>query len=77
MKTWKCGVCGYVCQGETPPEQCPLCSASADKFKEIESGTEKFVCGVCKNVYEGYHVPIKCPQCGADWENFSELKTEG
>ena len=25
MTTWKCTVCGYVHEGEQPPEQCPIC----------------------------------------------------
>lgn len=36
MKKWRCGVCGYVHTGETPPDRCPKCGAPADKFTEIE-----------------------------------------
>lgn len=35
MKKWKCTVCGYIHEGETPPEECPLCKASSDKFEEV------------------------------------------
>ncbi len=34
MKKWVCSVCGYVHEGNTPPEKCPQCSSPADKFKE-------------------------------------------
>ncbi|MBM9519557.1 hypothetical protein JWG39_06955 [Desulforhopalus vacuolatus] len=34
MKRWICGVCGYVHEGETPPENCPLCNAPASDFTE-------------------------------------------
>ena len=34
MKTWVCSVCGYVYEGANPPEQCPVCKASSDKFVE-------------------------------------------
>lgn len=34
MKRWICGVCGYVHEGEQPPEECPLCSAPASEFTE-------------------------------------------
>ena len=34
MKTWVCTVCGYVCEGENPPAECPVCHAPAEKFKE-------------------------------------------
>jgi rubrerythrin len=31
-KKWKCTLCGYIHTGETPPEKCPVCGASSDKF---------------------------------------------
>lgn len=34
MKTWVCTICGYVHEGETAPEFCPVCKAPASKFKE-------------------------------------------
>ncbi|MBQ9493253.1 MAG: NADH peroxidase [Oscillibacter sp.] len=34
MKKWVCSVCGYVYEGETPPEKCPQCGVPASKFKE-------------------------------------------
>lgn len=34
MKRFVCSVCGYVYEGENPPEKCPQCGASADKFVE-------------------------------------------
>ena len=33
-KKFICTVCGYIYEGETAPEQCPLCKAGAEKFKE-------------------------------------------
>ncbi|MCR4797010.1 MAG: NADH peroxidase [Lachnospiraceae bacterium] len=39
MAKWVCSVCGYVHEGDQPPEECPVCHASADKF--IEQGGEK------------------------------------
>ncbi len=35
-KKWVCSVCGYVHEGENPPEVCPQCGASASKF-ELQS----------------------------------------
>jgi len=29
---WVCSVCGYVYEGEQPPERCPQCKAPASKF---------------------------------------------
>lgn len=33
MKKWRCTVCGYVYEGETPPEKCPNCGAPKEKFE--------------------------------------------
>ena len=35
-KKWICTVCGYVHEGDTPPEKCPQCKQPADKFKELK-----------------------------------------
>jgi rubredoxin/uncharacterized membrane protein len=35
MKKWKCTVCGYIHEGEYPPEKCPVCGADRTKFIEI------------------------------------------
>jgi len=32
MKTWKCTVCGYLHEGETPPDECPVCHADRSAF---------------------------------------------
>ncbi|MBQ7519946.1 MAG: NADH peroxidase, partial [Clostridia bacterium] len=29
---WVCSVCGFVFEGEQPPEKCPQCKAPASKF---------------------------------------------
>ena len=34
MKKWVCSVCGYVWEGETPPEKCPVCKVPGSKFVE-------------------------------------------
>ena len=36
MKKWVCSVCGYVWEGETAPEKCPVCGVGADKFNEMK-----------------------------------------
>lgn len=42
MKKWICTVCGYVHEGELPPEFCPQCKSPSAKFKLLEE-TEKLV----------------------------------
>ncbi|MCD7775636.1 MAG: NADH peroxidase [Clostridiales bacterium] len=37
MKKWVCSVCGYVYEGENPPEKCPQCGVPASKFTEMKS----------------------------------------
>ena len=32
MKKWQCTVCGYIHQGETPPDKCPVCGADKSLF---------------------------------------------
>ena len=32
MKRWLCTVCGYIHEGETPPDTCPRCGAPKEKF---------------------------------------------
>jgi len=34
MKKFVCQVCGYVHEGDSAPDKCPICGASADKFTE-------------------------------------------
>ena len=38
MKSWECGVCGYIHKEEKPPEKCPVCEAPEKMFAEL---TEK------------------------------------
>ena len=34
MKKWVCPVCGYVHEGDVPPEKCPQCGVPGSKFAE-------------------------------------------
>ena len=35
MPVWRCNVCGYLCAREHPPEVCPICKASKDRFERF------------------------------------------
>ncbi len=35
MKKWRCTICGYIHEGDSPPETCPICGADASKFEEV------------------------------------------
>ncbi len=36
MKKYICVICGYMHEGDTPPDLCPQCKAPSTKFKEQE-----------------------------------------
>jgi uncharacterized membrane protein len=36
MKRWKCIVCKYIHEGDTPPDTCPICKVPKEKFTEID-----------------------------------------
>ncbi|BDD86571.1 rubredoxin-like domain-containing protein [Desulfofustis limnaeus] len=35
MKKWECTVCGYIHEGDSPPDTCPVCGAGPEYFKEV------------------------------------------
>ena len=43
MAKWVCPVCGYVYEGENPPEKCPQCGVPGSKFLKQGGGLD-FVC---------------------------------
>lgn len=43
MKLWKCGVCGYVHDGDEAPEACPKCGAPREKFAELDEAASGLV----------------------------------
>ena len=53
MAKWVCSVCGYVHEGDTPPEKCPVCKVPAEKFiKQEEEMTwaAEHIVGVAQGV---------------------------
>lgn len=36
MKKWRCTVCNYIHEGDTPPDKCPVCGVGPDKFVLLE-----------------------------------------
>jgi rubrerythrin len=50
-----CSVCGYVHEGDNPPEKCPVCNGPAEKFTKQEgemTWAAEHVVGVAKGVSE-------------------------
>ena len=54
MAKWVCPICGYVHEGDTPPESCPVCKAPGEKFNKQEDGervwASEHTIGVAKGV---------------------------
>ena len=53
MKKYVCPICGYVHEGDSAPEMCPICKAKGETFK-VEEGemfwAAEHVLGVAKDV---------------------------
>ena len=63
MKKWICPVCGYVHEGDTPPEFCPQCKVPGSKFTEMkaeQSWAAEHIVGVGKQF--GADVPEEVRQ---------------
>lgn len=55
MKKFVCSVCGYVYEGDSAPEKCPVCGVPAEKFNEQTGDlvwAAEHVVGVAKGVSE-------------------------
>ncbi len=55
MKKFVCTVCGYIHEGDAPPEVCPICKVGPDKFKEMKSDldwADEHVIGIAHGVDE-------------------------
>ena len=73
MKKFICGICGYLHEGDAPPEKCPQCSAPKEKFSE-QSGDLVFAdehrigvaAGVDPEILEGLHLNFtgECTEVG-------------
>jgi ferredoxin-thioredoxin reductase catalytic subunit len=35
LPVWRCRVCGYLCARDAPPETCPICKATRDRFERF------------------------------------------
>ena len=35
VPVWRCLVCGYLCGRDSPPEICPICKASKERFERF------------------------------------------
>ena len=40
MREWKCSICNYVHEGDSPPGECPHCESIAEVFSEQSNKKE-------------------------------------
>lgn len=62
MSKWVCQVCGYVHEGDQPPEECPVCHVDSDKFTKQDdemSWAAEHVVGVAQGVSEDILADLK------------------
>ena len=73
MKKYVCSVCGYVHEGDSPPEFCPVCKAPASKFvlqADAMVWAAEHVVGVAQgapeDIMEGLHANFQgeCTEVG-------------
>ena len=88
-KKFRCLVCGYVHEGPTPPAECPVCHAKAEKFVEVkeEAGKPQWACehviGVAKGcdpeVWAGLqdHFTGECSEVGMYLAMSRQAEREG
>ena len=90
MAKFVCSVCGYVYEGDSAPEKCPVCKAPASKFNEIKgemAWAAEHTVGVAQGVSEDIIADLRanfegeCSEVGAYEEaehaaKFAELLGE-
>ena len=82
MKAWKCELCGYIHNGDEPPENCPVCGARKDQFSELviaapaKKKASAWQCSICEYIHKGNEPPGTCPVCGASGNIFSTYAEE-
>ena len=74
MKKYVCPVCGYVYEGENPPEKCPQCGVPGSKFTLVEDNAKTWAAehvvgvakGVPKDILEGLRANFtgECSEVG-------------
>ncbi len=78
---WLCSVCGYVHQGEQPPDYCPVCGTPASDFEPYAApaaaaavpAASHWQCLACGYLHEGAEAPDCCPVCAAGRDRFEPL----
>lgn len=62
MTKWVCPVCGYVHEGDTPPERCPVCKVPGEKFNKMDEDAPfacEHVVGIAKDAAEDIKADLR------------------
>lgn len=69
-RKWKCRVCGYIYEGDNPPDECPICHMDSSYFDPVK----KWRCRICGYICEDVNPPAECPICHKDSSYFDEIE---
>ncbi|GAB4151493.1 MAG: hypothetical protein Kow00107_02130 [Planctomycetota bacterium] len=72
VEAWQCLNCGYVHNGENPPEQCPVCNLGVEYFTAYD--VDAWECTSCGYVVYSARPTDPCPVCKAPSESFMPYK---
>lgn len=61
VKKWRCLVCGYIHEGEAPPEVCPVCGVGPEEFvlveeKERDVTLSEEIKVACRSISHGMYI---------------------
>ena len=82
-KSWLCVVCGYVHEGDSPAETCPICAATSEHFEAVEAPQktaepatpEQWRCINCEYIHAGDQPPDVCPICAVGPDRFEAVSS--
>ena len=40
---WRCGVCGYIHDGDDAPDKCPKCGSPKEKFEKLDDQAAELI----------------------------------
>lgn len=43
MPLWRCSACGYIHDGDIPPERCPNCGAPKERFERLSEDKAQLI----------------------------------
>jgi len=68
MQRWRCAVCGYVHEGDAPPDQCPVCGTDGSRFVPADGEGKPIDNAAASAAHESAAPPAaqqwQCAVCG-------------